>query len=85
MITKAEAEIAIVASTRKVPRERIGSSFRSVGTWRRRVASSQIDKPKNVAIRAISQPEIPRSTKLWTEKSASTPDRVRNVPYSTDR
>ena len=26
-------------------------------------------------------PLMPKSTKEWTEKSASTPERVKNVPY----
>ena len=48
-------------------------------------ADDYLPKPFNprelvARIRAISQPEIPRSTKLWTEKSASTPERVRKVP-----
>ena len=27
----------------------------------------------------------PKSTNEWTEKSASTPERVKNVPYKTDQ
>ncbi|OQC39929.1 MAG: hypothetical protein BWX64_01560 [Acidobacteria bacterium ADurb.Bin051] len=78
--TSAEASRVIVPRTTKVPRERSGSSLGAEGISRIRVATSQAEPPRKKSIRAISQPEIPRSTKLWTEKSASTPERVRKVP-----
>ena len=70
----------MLAITSREPRERVGSSLRTVGTSLSRRVSSSTLRPAKKAIHTISQREIPRSTKLWTEKSASTPERVRKVP-----
>ena len=71
---------AAIATTKKTVREKNGSSPGSVGISRQRQARA----PKPITIAparfATSHPVIPRSTNEWTEKSASTPERVRNVP-----
>ena len=66
---------------KKTLRERSGDSSSSVlGIERQRHASSTTDRPMKVPRIPTSQPVMPRSMNEWTEKSASTPERVRNVP-----
>ncbi len=57
-----------------------GSSSCTAGIERHRQASSATESVMKVPRIATSQPVMPRSMKEWTEKSASTPERVRNVP-----
>ncbi len=81
VMTRAETASVIVDSTMKVPRERSGSSFGAVGiSLPARDDEIEPQQEEAADAAAISQPEIPRSTKLCTEKSASTPERVRKVP-----
>ncbi len=56
------------------------SSSEAVGIERQRHAMRTTDSPTKVPRIATSQPVIPRSMNECTEKSASTPERVRNVP-----
>ena len=66
-------------TTKKMVRDMKGSWPTSLGIPRHRQASMPTDRTRKKPMMKISQPVIPRSTKEWTEKSASTPERVRKV------
>ncbi len=80
-ITQASAQKTAMPRMKKTLRESSGDSSSSVrGIVRQRQPSSTTDRPMNVPRMPTSHPVMPRSMKEWTEKSASTPERVRKVP-----
>ena len=80
-ITKASAQKTAMPRMKRTLRERRGgSSSSTAGIERQRHAIMPTESARNPRRIPTSQPVIPRSMKEWTEKSARTPERVRNVP-----